>query len=157
MILSIMSFRKVMVLIIWLIFSMFPLINPLEMLAMEMTSFKTLDWLIWLSYSFLTSCFIDLTSLSLAVPNKKWNNPLKGNKDLFILKFLGLWILSSRLRVSIWVEVISLKTELMSSIVIFNSREYLWSFLWSDSEYLVNIASPWGHTHWCQIKHPYMG
>ena len=51
MILSIMSLRKVMVLIIWLIFSMLSLIKPLEMLAMEMTSSKTLDWLIWLSYS----------------------------------------------------------------------------------------------------------
>ena len=43
----------------------------LEILAMEMTLFKTFDWLIWLSYSHLTSCFIDLMSSSFAVPNKK--------------------------------------------------------------------------------------
>ena len=52
MILSIVSFKKEMVLIIWLIFRIFTLIKPLEILAMDMTSFKTFDWLIWLSYDF---------------------------------------------------------------------------------------------------------
>ena len=132
-----MSFRKVMVLIIWLIFNMFSLIKALEMLGMEMTSFKSLDWVIWLSYSPLMSCFMDMMSLSFAVLNKKWNNLPKGGKDLLILKSLGLWTLSIRLRVSIYIEVILHKTELMSSIVIFRRREYLRSSLWKDSEYLI--------------------
>ena len=68
-------------------------------------------------------------SLSFAVPNKKWNNLPKGNKDLFILTSLGLWTLSVRLSVSIWVKVILCKTKLMLSIVIFKSKEYLRSSL----------------------------
>ena len=72
---------KVIVLIIWLIFMIFSLIKPPEMLAMEMTSFKTLDWLIWLLYNFHISCFF-LTSSSFAVSNKKWNSLLKGNRDV---------------------------------------------------------------------------
>ena len=43
MILSIVSFRKGMVLIIWLLFMIFTLIKLLDMLAMDMTSFKTFD------------------------------------------------------------------------------------------------------------------
>ena len=137
MILSIMSFRNIMVLITWLIFTMFWLIKPLEVLAMEMTLFKTFDWLIWLLYSCLMSCFIDLMSLSFAVLNKEWNNLPKGNKDVLILMSLGLWTLPVRLSIWISVKVISHKTKLMSSIVIFKSREYLGSSLWNDSEYLV--------------------
>ena len=41
--LSIVSFIKIIVLITWLIFILFALIKPLEILAMEITSFKTLD------------------------------------------------------------------------------------------------------------------
>ena len=63
------------------------------MFAIEMISLRTLDWLIWLSYSFSMSCFIDLTSSSFAVPNKKLKSLPEGIKDLFILKSLGLWIL----------------------------------------------------------------
>ena len=62
---------------------MFSLMKPLDMLAVEMTSFKTFDWVIWLSCSLLTSCFMDMMSSSFAVLNKKWNNQPKGNKDLF--------------------------------------------------------------------------
>ena len=44
---------------------------------------------------------------------------------------------SIRLNASIWAEVISHKTESMSSIVIFKRKEYLGSLLWNDLEYLV--------------------
>ena len=91
----------------------FSLIKPLEILAMEITSCNTLDWLIWLLCNFHMSCFIYLTSSSFAVPNKKWNRLLKGNRDLLVLTSLGLWMWLIRLKVSIWVEVISFNTEHM--------------------------------------------
>ena len=75
MILSIISFKKEMVLIIWLILRMFSLIKPLEMLVMDMTSFKIFDWSTWLLYNIWISCFIESTSSSSAVPNNKLNNP----------------------------------------------------------------------------------
>ena len=132
--LSIVSFRKEIVLMIWLIFMIFALIRPLEMFAIDMTSFKTFVWLIWLSYSFQMSCFIDLTSSSFAVPNKKLSSPLKGSRDLLVLISLGLWMWFIRLKASIWMEIISCKTEMMSSIVMFKRRKYLGSLLLNDSE-----------------------
>ena len=124
-ILSTMSFIKVIVVIIWLIFMIFSLIRPLEMLAMEMTSFKSLEWLIWLLHNFHMSCFIGLSSSSFAVPNKKWNSLPKGNRDVLILMSLCQWMWPIRLKVSIWVEVISFNTELISFKVIFKRKEYL--------------------------------
>ena len=80
------------------------------------------------------SCFIDLTFSSFAVPNKKWNSPPKGSRDLLVLISLGLWMFSIKLNPSIWVDVILHKTEWMSSIVMFKQKEYLGSLLWNDSE-----------------------
>ena len=80
------------------------------------------------------SCFIDLTSSSFAVLNRKLNSPPKGSRDLLILTFLGLWIWLIKLEASILMEVISCKTELMSPIVMFKIREYLGSPLWKESE-----------------------
>ena len=71
------------------------------------------------------SCFIDLTSSSFAVPNKKWSSPPKGSKDLLVLISLVLWMWLIRLKASIWVEVISCKTELMSSMSCLRERNIL--------------------------------
>ena len=80
------------------------------------------------------SCFIDLTSSSFAVPNRKLKSLPKGSRDLLILTFWGLQIWLIKLEASIWVEVISCKTESMSSIVMFRIWEYLGSLLWKESE-----------------------
>ena len=110
------------------------------MFAMEMTSFNIWDWLIWLSYSFQTSCFIDLTSSSFAVPNKKWNSPLKGSRDLFGPTIFGPMDVVDQVEGFHLGRIISHKTESMSSIVIFIRKEYHGSLLWNGSEYLVKIA-----------------
>ena len=59
MMLSIVLFKKEMVLIIWSIFMIFALIKPLEMLTMDIKLFKTFDWLIWLSI--ISECLVSLT------------------------------------------------------------------------------------------------
>ena len=136
--LSIVSFKKVIVLMISLIFIMFSLIRLLDTFVMLMTSFSTLAWSTWLSYSLWISCFICSTSSSSAVPNEKLNSPPKGRSDLLFLLFWDLCIWSIRLDASSWVAVISSKMESRSVRVRFRICEYLGSLFWKVEEYSIN-------------------
>ena len=88
------SFIPDVVLTIWLIFNLFSLISPLEILVYEITSSNTFFSDSWLEYRSFTCCLIMSMSFRSAVPKRKLNNPSNGRIDLLVL---GCLVLSIRL------------------------------------------------------------